>query len=212
MIISPSIASGDSLRLADEIALCDECFDAMHLDVADGVAVRGITFGLKTCVAACELSSSSSRSIHLEVNDPLSYVADLRCCDATELFVQTDNLTDPVNVLRELREANLGMTVGANLGNLDVGRTYLDALLAEGGPVLIGTTAHDDPAQVWRRDMVEFAIWLAEDGREVWVDGGITPELIVPLAEQGIHAVVLGRAVFKNRERARCLARQWQGD
>lgn len=210
MIVSPSIASGDPLRLADEIALCDECFDAMHLDVADGVAVRGISFGLRACVAACELSRSSSRSIHLEVNNPLAYVDDLRRCDATELFVQTDNLADPVGTLRELRAAGLGMAVGANVSNLDVGRAYFDVLLAEGGPVLVGTTAHDDPAQVCRRDMLELAARLAEDGREVWVDGGITPGLLAPLAEQGIHAAVLGRAVFGDRARARQLAHQWR--
>lgn len=212
MIVSPSIASGDPLRLADEIALCDECFDAMHLDVADGVAVRGISFGLKACIAACELSASSSKTVHLEVADPLAFVDDLRACSADTLFVQTDNLSDPVGVLRELRSAGLGMEVGPNVSNLDVGRPYFEELLALGGPVLVGTTSHDDVAQVCRQDMLDLAVALADGGRrEVWVDGGIAPEMLPALSEQGVRAAVLGRAVFADRERARAMAATWHG-
>lgn len=210
MIVAPSIASGDPLRLADEIALCDECFDAVHLDVADGVAVRGISFGLGACIAACELSRSASKSIHLEVADPLAYVDDIRRCSADVLFVQTDNRRDPLGTLRAMRDAGLGMAVGANVSNLDAGRSYFDELIALGGPVLVGTTAHDDVAQACRRDMLDLAASIADGGRrEVWVDGGIGADRLAWLAERGIYAAVLGRAVFEDRARARALARRW---
>lgn len=199
------------MRLADEITLCDKYFDAIHLDVADGVAVRGISFGVGTCAAACELSTSSSKSLHLEVNDPLAHIDDLRCCSADVLFVQTDNLLEPMRILTDLRRAGLGMEVGPNVSCLDVSRPYLHELLALGGPVLVGTTSHDDLDQICRRDMLDLAADLAEEGgREVWVDGGITPEMLPWLAEHGVAAAVLGRAVFSDRGYARLMAHAWR--
>lgn len=201
MIISPSIASGDTLRLADEIDLCDRVFDAMHLDVADGVAVRGISFGFGTCEAACRLSSASSKSIHLEVNDPIACLGAVGRCGANDVFVQMDNLDDPVGVLDLYLAA--GLPVGPNVSNLDLGRSYLPDLLGRSKRVLVGTTSHDDEAQRCRPEMVEFACRLAEDdNRDVWVDGGITPEMLPRLARAHVHAVALGRAVFSDRAHA----------
>lgn len=201
MLISPSIASGDPLRLADEITYCDNYFDAIHLDVADGVAVRGISFGLRTCIEACRLSRAGSKSIHLEVNNPLIFIEDLKRCDTDRIFIQTDNLANPIDIIRAFQSA--GLSVGVNVSDADLGQSYLEVLLGLVDPVLVGTTSHDDPAQVCRVDMIEFATELAEDGlHEVWIDGGITPEILNQVRDSHIYAAVLGRAIFEDRNRA----------
>jgi pentose-5-phosphate-3-epimerase len=133
------------------------------------------------------------------VNDPALHVADVVRCGADVVFVQVDNVNDPVGNLRLYLEA--GLTAGANVSNLDLGRPYLDELLALSPYVLVGTTAHDDKAQTCRPDMLEFAKRVAADGiHEVWVDGGITAEIFYGLADSAIHAAVLGRAIFADKD------------
>ena len=39
MLISPSIASADVLRVADELDYIDKYFDNVHIDIEDGVAI-----------------------------------------------------------------------------------------------------------------------------------------------------------------------------
>lgn len=201
MLISPSIASGDVLRLADEISFCDEHFDAIHLDVADGVAVRSISFGFKACTEACRLSTASSKTIHLEIDDPVAHLDHARQCGADLVFIQTDHVSDPLAVLDQFQSA--GIPTGANISCDDMRRPHLNDILDRVRSILIGTTSHSDETQTCLPDMLAFARELAEAGRhEVWVDGGITEEIVRDLSTSRIHAAVLGRAVFGDKVHA----------
>ena len=201
MLISPSIASGNVLRLADEIAFCDEHFDAIHLDIADGVAVRDISFGFKACAEACRLSTASSKTIHLEIDNPVAHLDHVRQCDADMVFIQTDHVADPLAVLDRYQSA--GIPTGANISCDDMRRRHLNDILVRVRGVLVGTTSHDDKTQACLPDMLEFARELAETGQhEVWIDGGITEEIVRSLSTSRIHAAVLGRAVFGDKAHA----------
>ena len=68
MKISPSIASADILRIADEVQFTNQYFDDIHLDVADGIAVGEISFGIQMCRRICEIATLPI-SLHLEASD-----------------------------------------------------------------------------------------------------------------------------------------------
>ena len=59
MKVSPSIASADVLNVASEVAFIDKYFDNIHIDIEDGVAVGGISFGMKMSKGICSISTSS---------------------------------------------------------------------------------------------------------------------------------------------------------
>lgn len=200
MIVSPSIASGDPLRIAQDLDFIDRYFDSVHIDIEDGNAVRNISFGFKTAIAVCDYSSSADKTIHLEVTDPLVYIDKIKQCKADVIFIQADALADPVSVMKQLIEE--GITTGVNLSNLDMDRPCRQQLLDLTDYVLINTTHHDDPAQICDERMLEYAVELAEQNKKVWIDGGITIDIYEKVKDSKIYAAVMGRGVFGNRQLA----------
>ena len=200
MIVSPSIASGDPLRIAQELDFIDKYFDSVHIDIEDGNAVRNISFGFKTAIAVCDYSVSSDKTMHLEVTNPLEYIDKIKQCKVDAVFIQADALSDPVFVTRRMIEE--GIPTGVNLSNLDMGKPYLEELLEMTDDVLVNTTHHDDPAQICDEAMLDYALRLAAEGKKVWIDGGITAEIFERHKDSDIYAAVMGRGVFGNKEKA----------
>ena len=93
MIISPSIASSDVLYVADEVDFADKYFDDIHIDIEDGVAVSGISFGSQMAKKICE-RASKPKSIHLEVINPMNYIDDVKQCNADICFIQVGRNND----------------------------------------------------------------------------------------------------------------------
>ena len=198
MIVSPSIASGDPLRIAQELDFIDEYFDSVHIDIEDGNAVRNISFGFKTALAICNYSKSSDITMHLEMTNPLEYLDKIKQCSANVVFVQTDALSDPVTVVERMIEE--GIPVGVNLSYLDLARPFVDRLLDLTDYVLVNTTHHDDPAQICDEAMLNFALDLANAGKKVWIDGGITIDIFEQVKSSNIYAAVMGRGVFGDKK------------
>ena len=82
MLISPSVASSDLLRLGEEAAFADRHFRQLHIDIEDGVAVPNITLGMGVCKRICDLWSHSYRSLHLSVLRPMDYLERVKGCHA----------------------------------------------------------------------------------------------------------------------------------
>lgn len=201
MKISPSLASSDLLYLGKEIDFADRYFNNIHIDIEDGVAVNGITFGTKMAQRMCEYSNSEEKSIHLEVLRPLDYLEEVKACQGDVVFIQVAHLENPVSVIQTFRHQ--GITVGISLNEQDRERAELKDLLAISKQVLIATAYHDDPKQCYQKTMEEFALMLAkEKGHQVWIDGGITAEIHQRLKDTEIYAAVMGRAIYNDKELA----------
>ena len=200
MKISPSIASSDILRIADEVMFVNQYFDDIHLDVADGAAVGEISFGLKMCGRICGLASVPV-SLHLEVLHPVQYVEQVKECGFDMVFIQIDCLKNPKEVLRVYRDYQI--PAGINISNLDLNRKELRELLDMAEHVLVNTTYHNDPRQILRNDMLEYALHLADGSRnKVWVDGAISWDVVKKLQESAIYAAVMGRGIFLDKDKA----------
>lgn len=201
MKISPSLASSDLLCLGKEIDFADRYFNNIHIDIEDGVAVSGITFGTKMAQRMCEYSNSEEKSIHLEVLRPLDYLEEVKACHGDVVFIQVAHLDNPVSVIQTYLQQ--GITVGISLNERDRERAELTDLLAMSRQVLVATAYHDDPKQEYQKTMEEFALSLANEKKHrVWIDGGITAAIYQRLKNTEIYAAVMGRAIYNDKELA----------
>lgn len=200
MRISPSIASADIMRVEEEVQFVNRYFDDIHLDVADGVAVNEITFGLKMCsrirkIAKCPIS------LHLEVSNPLKYLKQIKECSYDMVFIQIDCLEEPQKVIRIFEENQI--PTGINISNLDLQREGLEEILGLAEHVLVNTTYHNDPGQLLQIEMLNYAIDLAENtAHKVWIDGAINWDIVNRIRNTSIDTIVMGRAIFSDKEQA----------
>ncbi len=201
MLVSPSIASADVLNVAAEVRYIDKYFDNIHIDIEDGVAVGGISFGMKMARGICSISTSREKTMHLEVLNPLDYLEDVLVCNCDVTFIQVSHLSKPMAVIEKFAKA--GVRVGVNLCDEDLDRSDLKDLMEASDNILVNTTAHWDPEQNYLKDMEEFAVELARlQKKRVWIDGCVTYETFERLRNSGIYCAVIGRGIFKDKELA----------
>ena len=201
MLVSPSIASADVLNVASEVAFIDRYFNNIHIDIEDGVAVGGISFGMKMAKGICSISTSREKTMHLEVLNPLDYLEDVLACDCDVTFIQVSHLPKPMVVIEKFAKA--GVKVGVNLCDEDLDRSDLKDLIEASDHILVNTTAHWDPEQNYLSEMEEFALKLVqEQKKKIWIDGCVTYETYERLKNSGIYCAVIGRGIFKDKELA----------
>jgi len=201
MYVSPSVASGDVLNIAKEVTFIDRFFDNIHLDIEDGVALLGITFGMKMAKQVCLYSVSKEKTIHLEVLNPLAYLEDLKTIKCDCVFVQVSHLKNAVEVLNTFKAS--GIKTGINLNNADVGRKDLKEIISLSNEFLISTTDPFDPDQKYLPEMEEFALKISErENARVWIDGCITYETYERLKSSRLYCAVIGRAIFSDKQLA----------
>ena len=197
MIISPSIASFDVLNFAEEAKYIDENFDHIHIDIEDGMAVNGISFGFKVARGVMSMVKAKA-SIHLEVMHPLDYLDDVMSCQPYVVFIQADVLDDPLLVVKEFKKR--GLNVGLAVGDKDLDKDYQDIFTIT-KDVLVSTAYHDDEKQIYQKVLEDYAHSLFEKyGLRVWLDGGVTLEKYEELKNSDFYAAVMGRAVYQNKE------------
>ena len=201
MKVSPSIASADVLNVESEVRYIDKYFDNIHIDIEDGVAVGGISFGMKMAKGICQISTSKEKTMHLEVLNPLIYIDDVKECGCDVTFIQVSHLSSPMEIIDKYK--NAGIDIGINLCDEDLSRNDLQYLLSASNNILIGTTSHWDPNQEYLMKMEEFALQLAEDDkRRVWIDGCVTYETFLRLNKTKLYCTVIGRGIFKDKDLA----------
>lgn len=198
MLISPSIASSDVLHVADEVDFCDKYFGHVHLDVEDGVVVNNLSFGMKMCKLIC-MRSTSYKSLHLEVLHPLNYLEDVAACGADIVFIQTDHLENPAEVLNVFKLR--GVCTGLSLSNRDL-KKDIGTLIELTNSVLVLSAKVEDPLQKYDLGLETFALELAKNEKSVWIDGGVNNEIYKRLKNSPLYAAVMGRGVFADKESA----------
>lgn len=195
MIISPSIASADPLRLADELTRVTEYPD-LHIDIEDGHFIPNITFGLKTVEALRQLSNQPF-SFHLMVDDPYDYFKYVAQYQPSIIFAH-------VEALKYLQDfiafgKGWGVKVGLAFNPQTLIDPYLYALDQADG-VLIMTSEPDGKGQAFIPEMLKKCIQVKtmSNVREIWVDGGIKRQHLHQLSEAHVTHAVMGREIFQS--------------
>ena len=193
MKIHPSIASANLLKVADEVSFIDREFKNIHIDIEDGNYVPNITFGKKMLNLICDLSSSY-KSVHLMVNQPLEY---LDACEQKKVdivFVHIDHLRYPSVVVNEYLKKGIQVGVALNPNAELPSKFYLDKIKN----VLLMMCEPDGFNQMYIEELEDKVDRYVKSGYEVWCDGGISLERSEKLAKIGARHVVLGRAIFES--------------
>jgi ribulose-phosphate 3-epimerase len=200
MFISPSIASADVCNIENEVKFTEKHFSHIHLDIEDGVYLNNLSFGMKTVKRICQLTNASI-SVHLEVYNPMVYLNELASLPIDDLFIHTDHLENPLGVIKTFQSK--GIHTGLGLSNRDLNNNILP-LLEIVDSILVLSAEIEDPKQEYSEKMDDFIRKLSiKKTWKIWVDGGIKKKHIHRLQSYGVYAAVMGRAVFKDKLKAK---------
>lgn len=193
-MIIPSIASANTMRLADELKRLPDN-RPLHIDIEDGNVTPDITFGMKT-VKGIAKEYVGQKDVHLFVTEPYKYINELRQCDLWGISFQIETDRYPLRIINGIKD--LGMKAGCGL---DI-RTPVDCLLDIADNLdycIIMTAEPDGKGMVFYRPVlrkIKRARDLLPPHVKLWVDGGITESVLPDVAAAGADHAVMGRAAF----------------
>ena len=197
--IAPSILSADFARLADEVrAAVEGGATLLHVDVMDGHFVPNITVG-PPVVASLRKVTDVPLDCHLMIENPDQYISAFVEAGANWISVHQEACIHLHRTLTSIKEhgalAGVVINPATPVQTLSEVLSIVDYVLVMsvnpgfGGQKFI-------PASIDKiRKLVTMRNATGADFR-IEVDGGISPETIVPVVRAGAELLVAGNAVF----------------
>lgn len=202
MILNPTLACADLLRLADEIdILLAQGISMLHLDIMDGHYVPNLCFSVDS-VAAVAAYTSAVLDVHLMVDQPLPYIAPLAAAGASMVSVHLD-APSLVQCLDSIRSA--GMKAGIVLNPGDRPAEIPEQLLSRADFVQLMAVHPGKAGQPFLPQTLETLSTLATYRKQsqlpflISIDGGIDAPSAIACCKRGADILVAG---------ARCIFRQ----
>lgn len=192
--IIPSIASANLLEIGEEIKKAEKT-GRLHLDIEDGNFSTDITFGLDMAERIAG-ASNAVMDAHLMTAMPVKYIPPLLNMGIKSIAFHIESVLYPWECISEIRRG--GGTVGAAL-NYKTPVSSLAPYMEEIDYVLLQSAEAGDPGQTFRNYMWEKIKRLEEirDQRvQIWVDGGVTQDVLKKLFAYQVDYAVMGRGFF----------------
>lgn len=201
--ISPSVLACNFSQFGNEIKkVADAGVEYIHLDIMDGHFVPNISFGVPVVESARKVTDKVL-DVHLMISNPEKYIETFAKVGAdiiTFHYEATDNpdvLIDRIHALG--KRAGISIKPGTPTSVLEPYIERVDLVLIMtvepgfGGQKLIEYCV----------DKVKELKIMCEDkgyNPEIEVDGGITPENVMSLINNGANVIVAGSSVFKTEK------------
>lgn len=187
--IVPSIASCNLMNVEKELKKTVDS-ENLHIDIEDGNFVPNITFGTKFIRQLIKYSDKPL-SIHLMVSNIDQYINELESFNCSHIFIHPENVMYLRRTLNKLKKFNtkIGLAVNpsSNIMDYDYAFDLIDC-------ILYMTSEPDFDGERFIQSMLPKI--KAIEGKEIWLDGGITPSIVENLGELRVDYVVMGRAYF----------------
>ncbi|SHE64512.1 ribulose-5-phosphate 3-epimerase [Seinonella peptonophila] len=196
MIFSPSIASANPLRLADEVLRVQEYPD-LHIDIEDGHFIPNITFGIKTVQALRQLTKQPF-SFHLMVSNPYLYLKQVIQYQPSVIFGHVEALGYIQDFIACGHE--FGMKIGLAFNPATPIEPYAYAL-DQADAVLVMTAEPDGRGQTFIPSMLQKCETVKQISQvpQIWVDGGIRKRHLNQIRQAHCTHVVMGREIFETK-------------
>lgn len=197
MLISPSILSCDFLRLGDEIqAINGSKAGSIHIDVMDGHFVPNLSFGVPLVEAINKLASKPL-DIHLMVENPELFIPMFVKYKPSFLSFHIEASIHPDRTLNLLKEHGIKAGLALNPHTPPSLIKYLNPdfiLIMSVNPGFSG------------QKFIEKTLLKVKEIKDnhpeamLQIDGGINQDNIKEIKKNNIDMVVVGHAIFKEKD------------
>ncbi|MBR3212816.1 MAG: ribulose-phosphate 3-epimerase [Clostridia bacterium] len=198
-MIAPSILSADFSRLGEQVLEVSRAgSDFLHIDVMDGAFVPNITFGA-TVMKSLDKLDTAPYDVHLMIEDPDRFIMDFVTEKTEYVTVHQEACVHLNRTLSHIK--SFGVKSGVAL-NPATSLTTLENVLDDVDMVLIMSVNPGFGGQSFIENSIAKIAKLKEmreaAGKDflIEVDGGVTLDNAVRIAQAGADILVAGSAVF----------------
>jgi ribulose-phosphate 3-epimerase len=207
--VAPSILSADFSKLGEEIKAVENAgADLIHVDIMDGHFVPNITIG-PLVVEAIRKITKLPLDVHLMIEEPNRYLDQFASAGSNIITVHLEacpHLHRTIQQIKGLREGSILAGVALNPATP---LTSLDEILADSDLLLIMSVNPGFGGQKFIPGILDKIRILKQtlkdrgyEGKELEVDGGISPENSQMIREAGATILVAGSSVYSSNNYA----------
>jgi len=198
--IAPSILSADFARLGDAVRMAEAAgADLIHIDIMDGHFVPTLTLGPRL-VASLRGLTRLPLDVHLMVDNPRHFIPLFAEAGADWISIHVEasqHLHKDVTIVRDLgRRPGVALNPATPLQLIDEILPELDFVLLMTVNPGWGGQAFIPSSRAKIRSLRE-TIRARQLAVEIEVDGGVKPDNLKDLLDDGVEVVVAGSAIFE---------------
>lgn len=205
VILSPSVLAADFSCLADDVQRLEKAgIEDLHLDVMDGHFVDSITFGVDV-IKHLRAKTNMNFDAHLMVENPDKFLPGLKEAGVNSVTIHMEACRHLYHTVEMINKLDMQGGVVLNPATDFASLKYMaqDNIIRK---ILVMSVEPGYGGQAYlpmsTQKIKDLADWRDENGYEfiIQVDGGINLNNVKTVVEAGAEDIVIGSAMFKNRE------------
>lgn len=196
--IIPSILTADITEVREKIIRAEELVKNIQIDIIDGQFVANKTIDPS---AMESVETNLNLDFHLMTKDPIDWVERAVNGGAERIIGQIEMMTDQTAFVGKVQE--VGMKVGLAIDLPTPVEAIDQEILTSLDVVLVMSVKAGFSGQTFDENVWDKIAKLVEARDQnnstfrICVDGGITPELVKKLSDDGVNEIVIGKRLFE---------------